>query len=160
MVFFGRMRSDLHVHEPGKYMKISLYILAAGTLISWLSFGSFSNILAETLPNHTIFTESTGHLVSTIFKDPLTYLAILMVLIGILIWVFHKPFSQKLVIPKLLETGAVNSFGFESINNKVVKDIQNLSEYSRGLQTGILNWNIFGVLSGLVLILVILGIGG
>lgn len=159
MVFFGEMRSDLHVHKPGMYMKISLSILAAGTLVSWLSFGSFSRILAETLPNHPIFTESTSQLISVIINDPLTYLAILMVIIGILLWLFHKPHSSKSILPTLLETSAVNSFGFESINNKIVRDLQNLSEYSRGLQTGVLNWNIFGVLSGLILILVILGIG-
>ncbi len=160
MVFFGKEKSKLHVHETGRYMKYTLYILAAGTVLSWLSFGGFSSAFSKSLPLHEIEAESLGEFLTTIVKDPLTYLAILMVIVGFVLWFFHKPAPSKAILPKVLETSAVNSFGFEIINQKIVDKIQNLSEFSRGLQSGILNWNIFGVLTGLVLILIILGIGG
>lgn len=160
MVFFGKEKSELHVHEPGRFMKYSLYVLAAGTVVSWLTFGGFSNAFSKSLPHHEIEAESLGKFLSTIIKDPLTYLAIFMVILGIVLWIFHKPGPSKAVLPKVLETCAVNSFGFEIINEKIIDKIQNLSEFSRELQSGILNWNIFGVLTGLVLILIVLGIGG
>ncbi len=160
LVFFGETRSDLHVHQPGLWMKVPLFILSAGTLLSWLFFGKFSSLLAKTLPLHTIHTATTWQMVLTILKDPLTYLALLMVAIGFLVWIFKKPASENAFMPRFFKKISLDSFGFETINSKIVHNLQTLGDQSLELQTGILNWNIFGILVGLVLVLVILGIGG
>jgi hypothetical protein len=51
------------------------------------------------------------------------------------------------------------SFGFEPINHFVVQGISKFAERLRATQTGELNWNILGIISGLLLVLVVLWLG-
>jgi len=51
---------------------------------------------------------------------------------------------------------AGNSFGFEAVNSSIIKITNSTSAALRNLQTGYLNWNIFAVMGGLIVLLVIL----
>jgi hypothetical protein len=51
------------------------------------------------------------------------------------------------------------SFGFDSVNNTVVRGVSNIAERLRATQTGELNWNILGILGGLLFVLAILWLG-
>jgi hypothetical protein len=58
-----------------------------------------------------------------------------------------------------LSRAAEAGFGFEAINHGVVSAVQRGAEVLRGTQTGILGWNIAGIVLGLVVILLLLWAG-
>jgi hypothetical protein len=66
----------------------------------------------------------------------------------------YKYFGGGILQP-LVDT----SFGFEPLNHFVVKIVSDLAERLRATQTGELNWNILGILGGLLAMLVILWLG-
>jgi hypothetical protein len=51
------------------------------------------------------------------------------------------------------------SFGFDSLNRVVVQAVSSIAERLRATQTGELNWNILGIISGLLIVLVVLWMG-
>jgi hypothetical protein len=51
------------------------------------------------------------------------------------------------------------SFGFDSINHFVVQTVSASAERLRATQTGELNWNILGIIGGLLVVLVVLWMG-
>jgi NADH-quinone oxidoreductase subunit L len=58
LVFYGKPRSELHVHPAGQWMKLTTGILAAGTLTTWLLVGLFGEFLESTLPFHHLEVEA------------------------------------------------------------------------------------------------------
>jgi hypothetical protein len=87
---------------------------------------------------------------------PTTYIAILVVLAGIGAWrwrVALRPITNQF---GWLSSAAENDFGFEWVNNEIVKLTQSSAEFVRRTQTGQLNWNLVGIVGGLVLVLTIL----
>lgn len=160
LVFFGEPRSDLHVHDAPFLMALPLGILSLGTITSWLVFEPFSRSLSNSLPLYGIPKETLSELVSKIFGDPYTFLALGMVAIGILVWLLRNKLPLHNSITLKIKFISLNSFGFEAINNGVVNGINAASEAIRNIQTGALNWNIFGMLIGLICILIALMIGG
>ena len=70
LVFFGRERDHLHVHRAGSAMRVSLALLAGGTLLTWLLFGELNGLFASTLPFHQLESESLLHMVMAISTTP------------------------------------------------------------------------------------------
>ena len=158
LVFFGEQRDALHYHPAGSAMRISLGILAVGTFTTWLFFSGLSELLSRTLPYQEIEYESTANLVVSILSAPATWLTLGIVALGFAIsWVRargYRLFGGGLLIP-LVET----SFGFESLNQWIVRSVNKYAEDLRATQTGQLNWNILGIFSGLLVVLFILWLG-
>jgi NADH-quinone oxidoreductase subunit L len=158
LVFFGQEREALHYHPAGLPMKFSLAVLAAGTFTTWLFFGGLSELLATTLPYHEVEAESTMELVVAILSAPATWLTLGIVAAGFAIsWVRargYRLFGGGWLMP-LVET----SFGFDTLNLWIVRGVSSSAERLRATQTGELNWNILGIFSGLLVVLVILWLG-
>jgi len=159
LVFYGEPRSELHVHDAAPAMRISLVTLAAGTLLTWLLAGPFATLLKSTLPYHTIEAASTGEILLRVITAPATYLALAVIALGILIWVWREHLAAISSHLGWLQKAATNSFGFEAINHAIVDGTQGSAEALRVTQTGELNWNIVGLIGGLIIVLasVILG---
>lgn len=160
MVFYGApVKKERHVHDAGKAMRVALYPLALATLTTWLLAGPFSEMLAESLPLHEIHVESTLEFVLVIISAPATWLAIAVVGLGLTAWWQRK--KLQFFSEALEDIGEIarNSFGFEAINHGIVNATQNIAEDLRGLQTGMLNWNIAGIIVGLVAVLLIVALG-
>ena len=157
LVFFGKERDHLHVHDAGLAMKISLGILAAGSFVTWLFFAGLSGLLSTTLPFHGIEQESNVELVSAILSAPATWLALLIVASGFgLFWLRGR---ASALAQTWLQPFVDTSFGFEPLNHFVVQGISKFAERLRATQTGELNWNILGIISGLLVVLVVLWLG-
>jgi NADH-quinone oxidoreductase subunit L len=156
LVFFGTERSHLHAHDAGNAMKVALIPLALGTLTTWLLAGSFSDLLKNTLPFHEIEMVTLGELVQKIFTDPMTYLALLVVAVGIVCWFQRQQLEGVAKGFSSFSKAAQNSFGFEAINRTVVKVTQEGAEALRPSQTGVLAWNVAGILLALIIVLLIL----
>ncbi len=159
MVFFGKPRSALHGHDAGSAMRVALVPLALGALTSWLLVGAFSEFLHATLPQHAIEVEGSGAFLLAIISSPATWLALGVVTVGILCWFFREKLGGLTRALRGLGWAASNGFGFEAINRGVVKVTQSTAEALRVTQTGMLNWNVLGILLGLVFVLAILVAG-
>lgn len=156
LVFFGAPRSDLHAHDAGPAMRTALIPLALGSFLTWLLASGLSTISHQTLPFHTIHDLTTMEMVREVATAPATLVALLVIAIGLACWIWRGKLASITRGLRFLSGWAENSFGFEAVNSAIVKFTNSTAESLRDLQTGYLNWNIFAVMGGLVLLLVIL----
>jgi NADH-quinone oxidoreductase subunit L len=155
MVFFGEPREQLHGHDAGPAMKISLGILAAGTLTTWLLAGEFAKLLEQTLPQHTIHAPTLLALSEEILLAPATYAALGVISLGLALgWRVRK--QATVSPPALVETLSRESFGLDWLNKQIAAGTLRFAALLQKTQTGQLNWNVLGILGALVLVLGIL----
>ncbi len=159
MVFFGQPRSSLHAHEATPAMRVALIPLAIGTLTTWLLAGPFGHLLKTTLPFHEIEVESTGQVLTEVVTAPATLIALGVIALGLAAWYWHEQLSGLTNGLRGLAKAASESFGFEAINRGVVRITQNSAEALRVTQTGIMNWNVVGIIAGLIVVLAVLAWG-
>ncbi len=155
LVFFGTEREHLHVHPAGSAMKVSLGILAAGSFVTWLLFGSLNGLLSSTLPFHEIEHETLSHMVTIITTAPATWFAILVVALGAGIsWLRMRGF--QLFGGGWLNPLVESSFGFDSLNILIVRSVNKLAGRFGLTQTGVLSWNVVGILGAFLAVLIFL----
>lgn len=159
LVFFADSQRKGHAHPAGQYMKFATGALAVGTLLTWLLAGSFGTMLEETLPQHHLHAHSTVDIVEDIVTAQATYIALAVVALGLLGWWFHKALAPLGDRVPLLPTAMTHDFGFEWINRRVVEGMQATANALRVTQTGYLNWNVMGILGGLIVVLAVLALG-
>lgn len=159
MVFFGESHSEKHVHDAAAFMKIALAPLALGALTTWLIAGPFAELLHRTLPNHALHQLTTMDAINEVLLAPATYLALAVVAIGILLWVFRARLAGIGTALKGVGKLAENSFGFENLNAGIVTGTNSLAESLRNSQTGLVNWNIAGIIIGFIVVITIVLIG-
>lgn len=159
MVFYGEPRTELHAHDAGMAMKMSLAPLAFGTLTTWLLAGSFARLLSESLPAHGIAAHSTKEILTGVLTAPVTLAAMAFIFLGLAAWWQRDKLGGVGKALAGLNKAAADSFGFEAVNQAVVGGIQNAAERLRTTQTGLLNWNVAALLVAMVVILAILALG-
>jgi len=159
MVFYGEAQNKAHFHDAPSRMRISLFLLALGTLLTWLLVGPFSELLANTLPFHEIHAASTITFIVEILTAPATWVALAIVAAGLALWLMRDRITGLARILKPLGTIAEKSFGFEWINQQIIRGTQRIAEGLRRTQTGQLNWNVVGIVGGLVIVLIVLAWG-
>ena len=156
MVFFGEARSHLHGHDATPAMRVSLVLLAAGTLTSWLAAGPFFHLLESTMPYHKLHALRLGELVHEILAAPFTWVAIGAVGLGLLAWLGRHRLTFITDGFGWLGAAASKSFGFERLNERVVDVTRATAEALRVTQPGHLSWNVVGIIGGLVAVLILL----
>jgi len=140
-------------------MKVALAPLALGALTTWLLAGPFSKILGtETLPYHNIHAESTWEILGEVISLP-TLVALGVVALGLLAWWQRDKLGGLGKALGWLGKAAAASFGFEAINRGVVKGTQGASNGLSVTQTGLLNWNVLGIVVALVILFAVLALG-
>jgi NADH-quinone oxidoreductase subunit L len=155
LVFFGKERAQLHVHHAGSAMRVSLLILAGGTFVTWLFFGGLNGLLSTTLPFHELERESLVQMATAILSAPSTWFALLVVAIGAgICWVRVRGYALFGGGP--LQLLVDTSFGFDALNQFVVQSVSKFAEHLRATQTGILSWNVVGILGALLAVLIFL----
>ena len=159
MVFYGEPKGHGHVHDAGPAMKIALVPLALGTLTTYLLAGPFGGFLGRALgEGHEVGT--TGQVLLGILTAPTTFVALAVVALGLLAWWRRESLSGLARALRGIGTMASNSFGFEAINRGIVSATVASAESLRTTHNGVLNWNVFAILVGLVAVLAILALGG
>jgi hypothetical protein len=98
-------------------------------------------------------------LLDEVITAPATLLALAVVALGLLAWAFRKPLAGLAEGLSPVGRAAANDFGFEWVNRRVVVWTQDAASALRTTQTGYLNWNVVGIVGGLLLVLVILALG-
>lgn len=160
MVFYGKPTSEKHVHDAQPAMKVALIPLAAGALLSWLLAGPFASMLHNSLPAHDIHALSTAEILMEVLAAPATYIALAVVAFGLAAWWQREHLAGVANAFRWLTKAAENSFGFEAINAGIVRFTQGAAEGLRTTQTGLLNWNIAGLLIAFIAVILILVVGG
>ena len=153
MVFYGSSRGTEPAHDGLPAMRVSLALLAFGTLTTWLLAGGLNRMLAGTLPFHQIEAESTLGMVGKIFLAPPTWIALGVIAMGFGLWVERAALAK---LTRALKPAVTSGLGFEWVNQRIVDLTKRTASTLQLTQTGQLNWNIAGILAGLVLILLIL----
>jgi len=159
MVFYGQQRSELHAHDAGPAMKVALAPLAFGTLTTWLLAGPFSKLMADSLPAHKVSSHSSWEILGEVLTAPITLVAMLVILIGLAAWWQRGRLNGIGKALGGLGKAAADSFGFEAINRSVVSTTHNFAESLRVTQTGLLHWNVLGLLAAMILVLAVLALG-
>ncbi|MEN6408355.1 MAG: NADH-quinone oxidoreductase subunit L [Anaerolineaceae bacterium] len=156
MVFYGEPRSELHAHDAGSAMRVALIPLAFGSLTTWLLAAPFANMLKSTLPAHAEFLPEEGGwmLLKEVLTTPYTLVALAVIALGILAWVWREKLAGVARSLNGLGKIAADSFGFEAINDGIIKGANALSEFVRNSQTGQLSWNVAGIAIALVAVLI------
>jgi NADH-quinone oxidoreductase subunit L len=158
LVFYGREREHLHFHRAGAAMEVSLGLLAAGALVTWLFLGGLSGLLASTLPFHGMEHESLVEIITAILSAPATWFTLLIVAAGLTMsWLRAR--GYRLFGGGWLNPFVETSFGFESLNRLIVRGTYKFAEQLSLTQTGELNWNILGIVSALLVVLLVLWLG-
>jgi NADH-quinone oxidoreductase subunit L len=156
LVFYGEARSHLHAHDATLSMRVSLALLAVGTLFSWQLAGPFGHFLERTLPFHAVHALSTASIVGEILVAPLTWVALGIISLGLLAWWWRDRLVFLADRFNWLASAASKSFGFERINEQVVAVTQAAANALRVTQPGHLSWNLVGIIGGLVAVLILL----
>ncbi len=159
MVFYGESRGS-HPHATGFAMKVALVPLAVGTLVTWLVAGPFWAFLRTALPVEEHVVEATGHILAKVATAPATFVALAVVAVGVLAWFMRKPLAGVARAFDGLGWMADHSFGFEAINRGVVSATVESGESLRLTQTGLLGWNVLGIILALAAVLGVLAMGG
>jgi NADH-quinone oxidoreductase subunit L len=156
LVFFGEARTRLHAHDATASMRVSLALLALGTIFSWQLAGPFGYFLERTLPFHAVHVRGTASVVGDILVAPLTWVALGIISLGLLAWWRRDDLTGLVDTFDWLAVAASKSFGFERINERVVEVTQAAAEALRVTQPGHLSWNVVGIIGGLVAVLILL----
>ena len=168
MVFFGAPRGDdnhgaTHAHDATHAMRFALVVLAVGALTTWLLIGPFSGLIASSFgavaagqPHELSLTEMIAEVVTA----PATGIALIVIALAIgAAWWRRDKLTALGNRLGWLSRMATDSFGFEWINRTIVRGTQAIAGGLRVTQTGALNWNILGIVGGLIVVLAILAIG-
>ena len=159
MVFYGSARTRLHGHDAGKAMQVALVPLAIGALFTWMLAGPFNKLLTSSLPLHHLESATTVDFVREILTAPATLVALAAVALGLIAWWQRDRLAGLSRSLQGIAKAAADSFGFEAVNRGIVNAVRGSAESLRDTQTGLLNWNIFGILGGMIIVLAILAAG-
>ena len=159
LVFFGEPRSEYHAHPAGIPMLVALVPLAAAALVSWLVVGRFSLLMGEkTLPFHAIEAFGLKDMLHEVLSIP-TLIALVVIGLGILLWFLRDRLEGVTNGLRSIRWAAEKSFGFEAINSAVVSVTHSIAEAVRRTQTGLLGWNVVGIVLTVIVLFAILILG-
>lgn len=153
LVFYNQRPGKDIPRRVNLAIQAPLLILAFGTLVSWLVVGPFNQVLKNSLPYHDIPGADTRTIVVEVISNPATWIAVLLILSGMAVWLIRDRFSGVIVAMQPLAGISRHDFGFEWFNQKIISWIIKLTSTLRRTQTGQLNWNVVGILIGLVILL-------
>ncbi len=159
LVFYNQPAQLKPAHDAPAAMRFSLAILSLGTFTTWTLAGPFSQILNETLPFHDLHHTQTFEMALEIFKAPQTWIALSVILVGIFTWRFHSPLKRLVEVLRPISNFIRGGLGFDWFNTQIVKGFQSLAIVFRYTQTGVLSWNVAGIMAGLVILFIILAWG-
>ncbi len=159
MVFYGEPRGA-HGHEAGSAMKVALIPLAFGTLVTWLMAGPFWAFLRTALPVEEHEVETTTAILTKVATAPATLGILAVVAAGILGWFGRRTLQGVARGLRPLGWMAEHNFGFEAVNRGIVSTTMESAESLRVTQTGLLGWNVLGIILALVGVIGVLALGG
>jgi NADH-quinone oxidoreductase subunit L len=153
LVFWAPPGDRTPPHDAPGFMRVSLGALSIGAAGSWLLAGPLSSLLASSLPFHRLNPLPTGEMVAEVLHAPVSAVGLAAAGLGLAVgWWLLRPARRAAFGGWLAELGRAD-FGFNAINHAVEAALQRGAEALRMTQSGDLNWNVVGIVGGLVLLL-------
>ncbi len=157
LVFHGQPRSELPAHDAPPAMRFSLVVLAAGALTTWLLVGPLSALFARTLSAvYGIHALTLLEMIEEVLATPATWLVLLLVALGFAAWQQRSWLAGLAKALAPIAWVASHDFGFEWLNRQIVRVTMGTAEVTRITQTGVLGWNVVGIIGGLIVVLALL----
>ncbi len=97
LTFQGEARSESHAHDAPWQMTTPLLALAAGTLVSWVYVGGYTDKLGQQLPYHDIHSMELGEMWHLTWTSPLMLVA--AVVVALIIGLGVK-YSKRVPVPE------------------------------------------------------------
>ena len=159
LVFFGERRCMTLVRDAPRAMRAALLPLALGAMTIWLLAGPFSHLLDTTLQFHRVRVLSTPDMIAEVAAAPSTPMVLLAVAAGLAAWWWRDRLTRLTGRLPGVTRFAAEGFGFDGINRVVVDLTKRVAEASGATQTGQLNWNVTGIVAGLIIVLAVVAWG-
>jgi len=105
------------------------------------------------LPFHMIDPEGLTQIVGGLLISPTTWISLGCIALAFGLWTWRSAWLKP---ARALKPVLASGLGFEWINQQVAGLTRRAARLLQRAQTGQLNWNIAGILAGLVVILIIL----
>lgn len=156
LVFLGRPRQAYDVHDAPTAMRTALIPLALGAVLIGLAAAPLGTWLAESLPFHSLHIPTAESLLVELWRHPTTWLALLVVGLGLAAWSGRGRLTNVAGYFQWLAKAAEQGFGFDWVGHQVVRVTQVAAAAWQKTQTGQLNWNVAGMVIGLIIFLVFL----
>jgi NADH-quinone oxidoreductase subunit L len=155
MVF--RSRPDgAKAHAEGMSMRLSMAVLAAGTLITGVFASPLAQALADTMPQQDLpHVESNLALAGEILSTPATWIALLLLVAGSVLWLLRDHLRGASTLLQPIRQAAQADFGFEKLNQAVIVTVMSSAAVLRRTQTGQLGWNLLAIVTALLVVLVL-----
>jgi NADH-quinone oxidoreductase subunit L len=179
LVFFGQKKPG-HAADAPWQMTLPLMILAAASIVSWLLVTKFNKaMIASGLEiEHLGF----GEFLHEMFLSPVTAITVIIIISGLLLFFYRKAVMilfSGLIGPYL--KAASSGFGFDTVYYRAVAGLLSCASYVssafdekilngsnyfigssfvrfslvfRKTHTGLLNYNLLGMLAGIIFVLV------
>jgi NADH-quinone oxidoreductase subunit L len=152
-------RRSSGIGRPWSTSGVALILLALGTPTTWLLAGPLGQLFATSLPFHGLRRETTFEICMAILTTPTTSAALTMTALGFSAWWGRERLGRMTNRLGWLTHAAAADFGFDWVNRWMIRLLQDTVKVLRGTQTGQLNWNMVGLVGGLVVVLALLAWG-
>ena len=119
--------------------------------------GALGRSLATTLPFHDLQARSLGDIVGEVIGAPQTAIALAVTALGLLAWWWRGILARAARVARTAALVIEN--GSEWINTQVVRAAARAAAAAGATQTGLLNWNMVGIVAGLLMLLGIAAMG-
>jgi NADH-quinone oxidoreductase subunit L len=159
LAFGGALRGE-GGHDAGKAMRVSLSLLALGTLTSWVLAGPLSQLIASTMPSQHLEPQTTVEIVVEVVRAPATWLALVVVALGLALWRWRAALGGLSAALRRPAEWGRRGLGFEWMNTQVARAAVGSAEGLRRTQTGQLAWNVAGGLIGLLVLVLAVSVWG
>lgn len=156
LVFLGQPRERHEVHDAPPAMRLALVTLTAGVVLVWAVAGRLAIWLAASLPFHTFDIPTSEAIFVALWRQPTTWLALLVVGSGIAVWQGRERLAGAKEQLQWLAKTAKSDFGFDWVGRQVVILTRAAATLWQRTQTGQLNWNVAGMIVGLIIFLAFL----
>lgn len=140
-------------------MRVALGTLAVGTFVTWLLVGNFTELLQSTLPFHEVHVLTTLEAIAELASSWATYVALGVALLGFGLWLMRERLVQVVEFLTPLREIASEGFWFEQINSDVKDLTQRAATALRRTQTGLLSFNLLGIVGALAILLALAWMG-
>ena len=158
LVFWGEPRREHHVHPTPWQMGVPLVLLAIGTTVAWLAIGFLSRSYAAfQFTGIQVFTV-LGFIVET-FTKPAIIFSLSALAVGLGLFYIRKSYAANSA-GKATIKAARKGYGFDAFYGALVASLVRFGNVFRRTHTGDLNYNLTGIVIGLVILVVILFAGG
>lgn len=140
-------------HRPGVAMRAPLALLSAAVLATWLPIGRLAVWLGDA------HVQSAAGLAAQLWRHPLTWSALALTAVGAALWLGRGRLPAAAQALQRPVGFACRTLGRDAVSERAAQRVDQAAALLQRTQTGLLNWNLVGLVVGLILVLLWLARG-